>query len=108
MIFYFLISIVFIAELIIAITLVLNLIKLDKVFIKYNELLDSAKPSIKELLITVRKISEQLVEFAPIIVENIKSALINIVMGQVKNTIGALTFWLVKKEVEKQGARYLS
>jgi len=108
MIFYFLISIVFIAELIITFALILNLIKLDKAFIKYNDLVDSVKPSIKELLITVRKISEQLVEFAPMIVENIKSALTNIFMGQVKNALGALIFWLVKKEVEKQGAKYLS
>ena len=108
MIFYFLISIVFIAELIIAFALILNLMKLDKTFIKYNELIDCAKSSIKELLITIRKISEQLVEFAPMIVENIKLALTNIIIGQVKNALGALTFWLVKKEVEKQRAKYSS
>ncbi len=101
MIFYFLITIVFIAELIITFALILNLIKLDKVFIKYNELVESVKPSMKELLITVRKISEQLVEFAPIVAEKAKSILTNLIMGHVKNALGALTFWLVKKEVEK-------
>lgn len=101
MLFYFLISIVFIAELIIAISLILCLLKLSVKFSEYNSLLDQAKPSIKELMITVRKISEQLTELAPMFVKQIKSIITDIVMGQVKSAIGALTFWLVKKEVEK-------
>ena len=101
MIFYFLISIVFIAEVIIALALVLNLVKLDKVFVEYNEVLNSVKPSIKELLITVRKISEQMTEISPMIEKQAKSILVDIVRGQLKSFVGTLIFWLVKKEVEK-------
>ena len=101
MIFYFLISIVFIAEVIIALALILNLVKLDKVFIEYDDFLKSAKPSIKELLVTVRKISEQMLEVSPMIVKQVKSAITDIFMGQLKSLAGTLTFWLVKKEVEK-------
>ena len=101
MLFYFLISIVFMAELIIAISLIICLFKLSAKFSEYNSFLDQAKPSIKELMITVRKISEQLTELAPMFVKQIKSIISNIIMGQIKSTLGALTFWLVKKEVEK-------
>ena len=105
MVFYFLISIVFIAEVIIALALVLNLVKLDKIFVEYNEVLNSVKPSIKELLITVRKISEQMIEISPMIVKQIKSTIVDIIMGQLKSFIGTLTFILVKKEVEKHASK---
>ena len=101
MLFYFLISIVFIAELIIAISLIICLFKLSIKFSEYNSFLDQAKPSIKELMITIRKISEQFTKLAPMIANKIKSIISNIIMGQIKSAIGALTFWLVKKEVEK-------
>ena len=48
MIYYFLISIVFLAELIIALTLVINLIKLDRKVNDINNFLDEALPSIKK------------------------------------------------------------
>ena len=101
MVFYFLISIVFIAELIIGLTLLVYLFKADKMVLKYNELVEETRPSIKEVMILVRKISKQLVELAPMITTKIKSLLIDILMGQLKSMLGALTFYLVKKEVEK-------
>lgn len=101
MVFYFLISIVFIAEIIIGLTVIIYLLKADKIILKYNELVDETKPSIKEVMILVRKISKQLVELAPIFVDKIKSFLLNIFISQAKNLLGALTFWLVKNEVER-------
>lgn len=101
MIFYFLVSIVFIAEIIIAFALMTSLIKFDKKIKDFDKFLDDAKPSIKGLMITVRKLSKQLLELSPLIVKQIKSCFTDLIMGQIKSLAGALTFWLVKKEVEK-------
>ena len=101
MIFYFLISIVFIAEIIIALALILSLVKVDKLFINFNEFLSDVKPELKELLRTVRQISEKIAEAAPLIVKKVKSIVYNMIMGQIKSIVGGLTFFLVKTEVEK-------
>ena len=101
MIFYFLISIVFIAEIIIALAILLNLYKFDKTINEYNSLAEELKPLINDMLETTRKISEKLLEAAPKIVNKIKASVTDIIMGQLKGMLGALTFWLVKKEVEK-------
>ena len=101
MIFYFLISIVFIAEVIIALSLIINLVKADKKIIECNSFVDEAKPSIKGIMEISRKISEQFTEFAPMIVDKVKAIVRDVLMGQLKSLIGTATFWLVKKEVEK-------
>ena len=101
MLFYFLISIVFIAELIITIAIVIGLIKFDKQLIGYNAFLDETKPLLKDILETARKLSEEYLKLVPKIVEKINIFLLNILKDQIKTAVGALTFWLVKKEVEK-------
>jgi len=101
MLFYFLISIVFISELIIFLAVILYLKKLDKKVIEFDSFLTDIKPAVKEMFETVKKISEEILRVSPIIVEKIKSSVVDIVMGQLKSLAGALTFWLVKKEVEK-------
>ena len=77
------------------------MIKADKEVLKYNAIIEEVKPSIKEVMILARKISGQLVELAPTIATKLKSIAVDIIMGQLKSTLGAITFWLVKKEVEK-------
>ena len=101
MIFYFLISIVFIAEIIIACTIIFYLVKFDKIFLKYNSLLDDTKPIIKDIMETYRNLSEEFLKLAPVAVSKMKVLISGMIMGQLKNAIGAFTFWLVKKEVEK-------
>ena len=101
MVFYFLISIVFLAEVIIALALIIGLIKADKTILKYNEIVDETRPSIKSVMILVRKISKQLVELAPMLSEQIKKFFVDFLISQLKSMLGAVTFWLVKKEVEK-------
>ena len=64
MVYTILISIVFIAEIIIAITLIQNLIKLDKAVIDCSEMVEKANPIIKEVVILAKKISEQAIELA--------------------------------------------
>jgi len=101
MVFYFLVSIVFIAEVIIGLTVFIYLLKADKMILKYNDIVDETKPSIKSLMIVVRKISKQLVELAPMVANQIKAFLVDLLIGQLKSLLGTLTFILVKKEVEK-------
>ena len=101
MIFYFLITIVFIAEIIITIAVLQNLIKFDKKIMELNGFVDNIKPSIKELMITTKKLSIQLLELSPLGVKFVKSFFADLILGQVKSLAGALTFWLVKREVEK-------
>ena len=101
MVFYFLISIVFMAEVIISLTVIISLIKADKKIVEYNELVEKTKPSIKSIMELSRKISEQLTELVPMFADKIKLMIQDLIMGQVKSVLGGLTFWLVKKEVEK-------
>ena len=64
MVYTILISIVFIAEIIIAVTVIQNLLRLDKVLIELNETVEVANPKIRELSCLVKKISEQSVELS--------------------------------------------
>ncbi len=102
MVFYILTSIVFIAELIITAAVLIGLFKADKLLREYNSLTKELNPKINDLMKTVTKISEQIAELSPIIAENIRSFFINLILGQIKSLLGGLTFWLVKKEVEKR------
>lgn len=101
MIFYFLISIVFVAEFIITIAVILHLIKLDKGVNKYNAFITEAKPLVKDMLHTTRQLSEEFLKLMPKIVENIKLFALNFAKDQLKSLVGALVFWLVKTEVER-------
>ena len=101
MLFYFLTTIVFISEIIITLTLIIYFVKADKIILKYNAVIEETRPSIKEVMILVHKISKQLVELTPMFKERIKTIFLNILADQLKNTLCALTFWIVKKEVEK-------
>ena len=101
MLFYFLISIVFVAEIIIALAIILGLFKFDKKLVEYNNFVDEIKPLVKDIMETTRKLSEEFSKLAPKIADKIKSFALNFVKDQLKSLVGALTFWLVKVEVEK-------
>ena len=102
MVFYFLISIVFIAEVIIALFVITSLVKLDKILNSANIFLEEVKPKIKDIMQIVRKLSEQMIELAPIVRGKIKSVINKMVIDQLKSLLTGLTFWLVKTEVEKR------
>lgn len=102
MIFYIFALIVFISEIVLAVAILSFLLKLDKFAVLYNDFLNEAKPKIKDLLKILNKISEQMVELAPIVVDKVKSYFFGIVISQFKNMVGCLVFFSVKKEVEKR------
>ena len=102
MIFYILISIVFIAEIIITLSLILYLMKLSKMFAEYNSLLTELKPKLKEIMHLFFKISEQMIEFSTATVNSIKSIIKNVITSQIKSITAGLVFWIVKSETEKR------
>ena len=72
MLYTFLISIVFIAEVIIGLTLIIYLLKLDKAVLSLNETISEIKPGIREISVLSKNISEQLVELTNRFVKRIK------------------------------------
>ena len=73
MIYTFLISVVFIAEIIIAIAIVNFLLRIDKEILAIDSNLAEMKPSISEISGLVRKISEQIQVLSEDYVEKIKN-----------------------------------
>lgn len=72
MIYTILITVVFIAELIIAITIIKFLISLDNKIIKNDELLTQVAPSIKDISVLSRKITSQWVILSQDFVDKVK------------------------------------
>ncbi|MBE7702652.1 MAG: hypothetical protein E7Z89_01245 [Cyanobacteria bacterium SIG28] len=73
MLYTFLISVVFIAEIIIVITMFQCLLKLDKKIISLDELLNLVKPKIKDISVLIKNISEQSVELTNQNIEQFKN-----------------------------------
>lgn len=64
MIYIFLITIVFIAEVIITISIIQALLRVDKKIIEFDDTMSLINPSIKDISELVKKISSQMVEFS--------------------------------------------
>ena len=96
------IAIVFMAELVIACAIIINLIKLDKCIIKYNAFITDIQPKIKDIAELIRLLSEQAIEFANHYSDRIKLFFKNIVFNQMQNILSAITFWAVKSTIEKK------
>ena len=102
MVFYVLISIVFLAEIIIAATVLTHFVKFDKSISEWSDFIEDINPQISEIMKTYREISEKLLELAPKLIEKIKDFGIKLCIEQLKTMLAGLTFWTVKKEVEKR------
>ena len=99
MVFVILISIVFVAELIIAGTVIINLIKLDRQINEAAEFLEEANPKLRGLLEIVKEISGQVLELIPIWIENLKKERDKIILSQVKSLISTIIFWSINIKV---------
>ena len=97
MIFYFLITIVFIAEIIITAAILIHLAKWSKTFEDLNGFLDEAKPKLKYISKIGLKISEQLTELAPIWVDNLKTAFWKQILNTLKGVLAGSLLWKLKK-----------
>ena len=102
MVFKVLITIVFIAELIITFTILYFLYKFDKRILGIDGTLDAVKPQIKSISELVRKISEQIYELTPVWVDEIKKSLENLLLEQAKSIMTGILFWTINIKVLKQ------
>ena len=107
MVFYFLITIVFIAELIIAGTILINLFKWSKIFKATNEFLTEANPKIKDIMEIGEKISEQMVEFSPIIVEKFKIFSLKFLLDNLKGFMAGILLLSLKRKFKIKRIRGL-
>lgn len=102
MVYTILISIVFIAELIIAITLIQNLLKLDKAIILLDEKVKNSLNGIKDISVLTRKISEQIIIISQDFVDKSKSKSEDILMRQLaKIFLGLFLFGANFKLINK-------
>ncbi|MCQ2755053.1 MAG: hypothetical protein MJ231_08445 [bacterium] len=72
MLYTILISVVFIAEIIITVYVIQNLLRLDRIIIDLDEKITSAKPGLKDICDLSRKISEQISELTQMYADKIK------------------------------------
>lgn len=102
MVFTILISIVFIAEIIITIAIFKTLISLDKKILELNETVELAKPGIKDISTLVKKISEQILELTNDAIASLKINQEKFALKQITKILGALFLWkLNSKAINK-------
>ena len=99
MVFVILISIVFVAELIIAFSVITNLIKFDKRIKLSAQFLEEAEPRLKELLVVVQKISAQILELIPVWLATLRQERDKIILNQAKSLISTILFWSINIKV---------
>lgn len=102
MIFLFFISIVFIAELIIAFTVFNSLFKLDIKINKFNETLINKRADIKDITALAKEISEQLKELSKEFVDNFNEKKEEIILNLVKSLMSTILFWSINIKVVKR------
>ena len=102
MVFKVLITIVFIAELIITFTILYFLYKFDKRILGIDGTLDAVKPQIKSISELVRKISEQIAELVPVYVEKFRELRNKIMLAKLESLIALILFWSINIKVIKK------
>ena len=102
MIFLFFISIVFIAELIIAFTVFNSLFKLDIKINKLSEALINKRADIKDITALAKAISEQLKELSEEFVDNFNEKKEEIILSLAKSLMSAILFWSINIKVVKR------
>ena len=101
MIFKFFIFMVFIAELIIMLACLSNLINLDNKINAFNKIICKNQSKIKEIMVLIKGISEQILELSPIWVEKIKTIRNSIFEKQVNSIISNILFWYINIKMAK-------
>ena len=102
MIFIIFTLIVFIAELIIAFALIINLIKIDSYINRTNAILIETKPKIQEIMVLVHGISEQVRELTPMWVEKFRKIRNNFVRKQLESLMSSILFWGINIKLMKR------
>lgn len=113
MLFTFLISIVFIAEIIIAIAIIVNLVKLDKKIAELNDTLKEAKPKLTEIGGLIHGISEHIRELTLDYTEKFRAKREDIALRYLTKLLGAMILWkinskAIRKLQKSKTVRYIS
>lgn len=113
MIFKIMTMVVFIAEVIIAYTLVKKLFELDKLILQTDSLITEAKPGIKDVTTLIRKISAQCVELSNDFVEKIRKQRDESVVSQLNKIIITIILLrlnskIIRKIMRSRQFRFLS
>ena len=101
MIFKFFIFMVFIAEIIIMLACLSNLINFDNKINAFNKIICKNQSKIKEIMVLIKGISEQILELSPIWVEKIKTIRNSIFEKQVNSIISNILFWYINIKMAK-------
>jgi len=99
MLFTFLISIVFIAEVIIAISAIISLVKLDKMVLELVETVKLAQPKIKDISGLVVAITEQWAEIAEDYVSKFKNKGEDVALRVLTKLLGAMLLWKINSKL---------
>lgn len=99
MVFLIFTTVVFIAELIIAFTIIYHLIKFDKHLIEMNHFIEEAKPNIKCIVELMTKISEQVSELFTNWVEKFYETKNKILLKQLERVMTVILLWSINKKV---------
>ena len=102
MIFTFLITIVFIAEIIIAIAIIHRLLLLDKAVIELKSTLEIAKPKLCDICSLVRNISEQWIDLSEDFVEKFKTKGEDITLRILSKLLIAMILWKLNSKAIKR------
>ena len=105
MVYTILISIVFIAELVILVALITNLLKLDKLILSFDKTFTDAKLGIGDIAQLSRKISEQWVELAENWVENYKLKQEDMTLKFLNKALITLVLWKINSKAIKNFRR---
>ena len=102
MLFTFLISIVFIAEVIIAISLIATLIKFDKKILELIETIKLAKPKISDISKLISAITEQWIDVSEEFVNKFKTKSEDVTLKFLTKVLGAMLLWKINSKIVKK------
>lgn len=102
MIFKFLISIVFIAELIIAFAVFNKLYKINKDIIFLNNFLENSKNDLREILILTKKISAQIFTLSRNYVNKFREQNEINLLNKINNIVLSLLLWKLNHKIIKK------
>ena len=105
MVYTILISIVFIAELVILVALITNLLKLDRLILSLDKTVSEAQPGICDISKLSYKISEQCVELAEDWVENYRLKQEDMTLKILNKLLIGLVLWKINSKAIKNFRR---
>ncbi len=102
MLFKIFTTIVFIAELIIAFTIISKLVQLDRKIVSANAFLVEANPKIRDVAVLIKDLSAQVVELIPVYLDELRRIRNKIALAKLESLIALVLFWSINIKVFKK------